>query len=43
MRTFADRAVTFFACDEPLPGRLKRWLAWPDGPHVDRVLAARCG
>jgi len=52
MRTFADRAVTPFAClDEPMFGRPPaRFTAWPDtlGPHVDGVLAgltaaARCG
>lgn len=43
MRTFADRAVTPFAClDEPLFGRPPaKFTAWPDtlGPHVDGVLA----
>lgn len=43
MRTFADRAVTPFAClDEPFFGRPPaRFTAWPDtlGPHVDGVLA----
>jgi chloramphenicol 3-O-phosphotransferase len=43
MRTFADRAVTPFAClDEPLFGRPPAtFTAWPDtlGPHVDGVLA----
>ena len=43
MRTFADRAVTPFACiDEPRFGRPPaRFTAWPDalGPHVDGVLA----
>ncbi len=43
MRTFAERAVTPFACiDEPLFGRPPaRFTAWPDtlGPHVDGVLA----
>jgi chloramphenicol 3-O-phosphotransferase len=43
MRTFADRALTPFACiDEPLFGRPPaRFSAWPEtlGPHVDGVLA----
>ncbi len=43
MRTFADRAVTPFAClDEPFFGRPPaRFTAWPEtlGPHVDGVLA----